>query len=96
MERVHLDVLGLFTPSANGNKYVLMMIDQFSRWVECIAIHEQYTETVVQEFLTRFVATFGCPIKVQTDQGTNFESNLKHFVQPWERQKQEPPFIDLL
>ena len=26
MERVHLDVLGLFTPSANGNKYALMMM----------------------------------------------------------------------
>ena len=31
---------------------------------------------MVQEFLTRFVATFGCPIEVHSDQGTNFESNL--------------------
>ena len=58
MERVHLDVSGPFTQSKSGNKYVLMMIDQFSKWVECSAIPEQSTETVVQEFLTCFVATF--------------------------------------
>ena len=53
-----------------------MMIDQFSKWVEYSAIPEQSTETVVLEFLIRFVATFGCPTEVHTDQGTNFESNL--------------------
>ena len=46
MERVQLDVSG--PPSESGNQYVLMMIDQFSKWVECNAIPEQSTETVVQ------------------------------------------------
>ena len=31
MERVHIDVLGPFTMSALGNKYVLVMIDQFTK-----------------------------------------------------------------
>ena len=74
IERVHLDVLGPFTPSESGKKYVLMMIDQFSKWVECSTIPEQPTETMVQEFLTCSVTTSGCPIKVHNDQGTNFES----------------------
>ena len=79
MERVHLDVLGPFTPSESGKKYVLMMIDQFSKWVECSAIPEQSTETVVQEFFTLFVTTFGCEIKVHTDQGTNLNQiSLDH------------------
>ena len=69
MERVHLDVLGPFTPSENRNKYVIMMIDQFSKWVECVPV-------VVEKFLIHFIATFGCPVSVHTDQGSNFESQL--------------------
>ena len=30
MERVHADILGPFTTSRSGNKYILMMCDQFS------------------------------------------------------------------
>ena len=40
-ERVHLDFLGPFTTSDSGNKYILMMIDQFSRWLELYALPEQ-------------------------------------------------------
>ena len=30
MERVHIDILGPFTPSDKGNQYVLMLVDQFT------------------------------------------------------------------
>ena len=32
-DRVHLDILGPFCESTKGNRYVLMIIDQFSRWL---------------------------------------------------------------
>ncbi|CAG2204197.1 unnamed protein product [Mytilus edulis] len=32
MERVHLDILGPFNTSNSGNNYVLMMVDQFTKW----------------------------------------------------------------
>ena len=76
MERIHLDVLGPFTMSNSGNTYVLMMCHQFSKWLECSAIPDQKAETVAEQFLTRFVATFGCPVQIHTDQGKNFESDL--------------------
>jgi hypothetical protein len=41
MERVHLDILGPFNPSENGNRYILMMVDQFSKWVEMAVIPDQ-------------------------------------------------------
>ena len=39
MERVHVDILGPFTTSHSGNEYILMMCDQFTKWLECAAIH---------------------------------------------------------
>ena len=35
MERVHLDILGLFPKSHSGNVYILMLVDQFTKWLEC-------------------------------------------------------------
>ena len=76
MERVHLDVLGPFTISACGNKYILMMVDQFTKWVECAAIPEQSAETVAVKFISHFVSPLGFPTEIHTDQGRNFDGQL--------------------
>ena len=34
LERVHLDILDPFIPSSSGNQYVLVLVDQFTKWVE--------------------------------------------------------------
>ena len=36
MERVYLDFLGPLSCTARGNEYVLVMVDQFTKWEECI------------------------------------------------------------
>ncbi len=79
MERVHPDILGPFVESRHGNKYILSMVDQFSKWIELAAIPDQTAEVIAQRFLTHFVTTFGCPIEVHTDQGRNFTSNLSSY-----------------
>lgn len=76
MERVHIDILGPFITSRRGNKYILSMVDQFSKWIELAAIPEQTAEEVAKQFLLHFIVTFGCPIEVHSDQGRNFGSNL--------------------
>ena len=35
-DRVHMDILGPFCQSETGKRYMLMIIDQFSRWVEMV------------------------------------------------------------
>ena len=44
MERVHLDVLGPFNISSKGNKCVLGMIDQFTKWLECVPLPDHSAE----------------------------------------------------
>ena len=56
MERVHLDVLGPFVKSALGNKYILVMVDQFTKWVDAAAIPEQSAETVALKFIDYMVS----------------------------------------
>lgn len=76
MEHVHLDILGPFNVSETDNLYILMMVDQFSKWVEMAAIPDQSALLVAQKFVAHFIATFGCPLDVHMDQGRNLDGNL--------------------
>ena len=76
MERVHIDVLGPFPISKLGNKYILVMVDQFTKWVDCAAIPEQSAETVALKFFDYFMSPIGIPMEIHSDQGSNFESQL--------------------
>ena len=76
MERVHIDILGPISESDRGNRYVLVMVDQFTKWVECCALPDQSAETVARSFVDNIVARLGCPFELHSDQGRNFESNV--------------------
>ena len=76
MDRLHLDVLGKFPISSSGNKYILVIMDQFTRWVETFTIPDQGAETTAKTLVNHFIAHFGAPLELHTDQGRNFESEL--------------------
>ncbi len=76
MERVHLDFLGPLPKTAKGCEYILMMVDQFTKWVECVALPSQTAEVTAHAAITGFFCRFGCPFQMHTDRGTNFESQL--------------------
>ena len=76
MERVHMDFLGPLPVTKNNNSYILVMVDQFTKWVECIALPSQTAEVTAQAAVNEFFSRFGYPFQIFTDQGSNFESNL--------------------
>ena len=41
MERVHIDFLGPVPKTPRGNEHILMMVDQFTKWVECVPLPSQ-------------------------------------------------------
>ena len=73
MERVHLDILGPINPrSKSGSAYILVMVDQFTKWVELAALPAQNAEITADAFLKHFIVTFGCPQEVHTKYGEKF------------------------
>ena len=76
MERVHLDFLGPLPETPRGNVNILMMVDQFTKWVECIPLPTQTAEETARAAVDHFFSRFGYPFQVFSDQGRNFESKL--------------------
>ncbi|CAG2193490.1 unnamed protein product [Mytilus edulis] len=76
MGRVHMDLLGPLPVTKQKNKYVLMIVDQFTKWLECFPIPGQTAEIVAKAAVDGFISRFGCPLEVHTDQGKNVDGNL--------------------
>ena len=76
MERVHLDILGPCPKSHSGNVYILMLVDQFTKWLECYPLPEQNGEMIGKAVVEGFIARFSCPLQIHTDQSQNFTGNL--------------------
>ncbi|VDH94525.1 Hypothetical predicted protein [Mytilus galloprovincialis] len=76
MDRVALDVMGPFPKSKNGNRFILVIGDHFTRWMEAYPLPNQYSHIVAEKLVNEFVSRFGIPLEIHTDQGTNFQSNL--------------------
>ena len=62
MECVHLDILGLFNVSSKGSKYVLGMVDQFTKWLECVPLPVQSAEKIATAAIDEFFCRFGMPL----------------------------------
>ena len=76
LEKIGMDILGPIPETERGNKYILVISDYFSKWTAAYALPDQTAFTVAEAFLQNFVALFGAPKQLHTDQGRDFESRL--------------------
>ncbi|KAL5966883.1 Transposon Tf2-11 polyprotein [Taenia solium] len=62
------------------NRYILLMVDCFTKVAEVESMKSQDAETVASTFFNRWICQHGVPESVHSDQGPNFESRL--FIEP--------------
>ena len=73
--QVALDIMGPL-PESSGNKYILLIGDQFTKWYEAIPMSNQEASTVAKAFVNVWVSRIGCPANLHRVKGTNFMSNF--------------------
>ena len=59
MERVAMDILGPLPTAKQGNKYMLVIMDLFTKWTEAIAIPNLESSTICTAFVDNFITKFG-------------------------------------
>eukprot|EP00731_Ephydatia_muelleri_P023718 Em0015g1301a len=76
MQIVAVDIMGPFPETKDGNRYVLVASDYFTRWVEVYAIPNQEAVTVAEKLVNEMFCRFSPPEQLHSDQGRQFESKL--------------------
>ncbi|CAF1433061.1 unnamed protein product [Rotaria sp. Silwood1] len=77
LELVSMDFWGP-TPqfSANGNKYVLVITDYYTRYVVACPLPNNTATSTAKSFVEQFIFKFGIPRRLITDQGVHFNNEL--------------------
>ncbi len=74
MERVAMDIIGPLPNTSDGNRYILVVVDYFTKWLEAYAIPNQEVRTIAQKLVDEWICRYGAMQRLHTDQGRNFES----------------------
>lgn len=72
---VHLDHVGPFVLTERDNKYVLTIVDGFSKYVVLKAVKDVTTTETIY-YVTEFICNYGKPTRIITDRGTAFTAAI--------------------
>ena len=68
---LHIDLVGPLPPS-EGHRYLLTIVERFSRWPEALSLRYILAASCIQAFVRGWLPHFGVPDKVITDRGAQF------------------------
>ena len=73
---VATDYLGPFPVTNRGNRYILLLTDHFTKYVEILAVPDMTAEVCASNILNEFISRWGCPLSIHSDQGRTYESRV--------------------
>ena len=76
LERIGIDVTGPFPKSSRGNKFMVTLVDHYTKWAEAYPVPNHEAPTVARVLVEQFIVRFGVPVEILSDQGSEFCSHL--------------------
>lgn len=59
MERIVIDIFGELFEIDNGNRYILVVVDYFIKWMECFVMFNMELKIVVMKIVEEVIIWFG-------------------------------------
>src|SRR6266542_2030420 len=75
-ERWRIDIVGPLSITREGNRYIVVAIDYFSRWPEARSLKIANADTVVTFLYEEIICRFEAPRILQSDRGTHFVNEV--------------------
>lgn len=71
-----VDFTGPLPTTLHGNRYIIVFINIFTKWVEALAVPDQTAATASKALIECIVSRYGIPDQLHSDQGRQFESEI--------------------
>ena len=71
-EKIPWDIMGPLPITDQGNKYILVITDLFTKWVEAFPLKETSSISLAKVLVDEVVCRFGVPASIHSNQGANF------------------------
>ena len=75
MEFVSFDIAHM-EPDAEGYRYLLLMGDVFSKYIEAVPLKEQSSANIIHALWNSWITKNWCPMYMLSDQGGNYSADL--------------------
>jgi hypothetical protein len=85
-----IELVGPLNETIAGDKYLLTILDTFTRWVIAVPIRSKESHVVADALYRNLLTKHGCPSVIYSDQGTEFvNAGLKSMCKSWGIRKLE-------
>ena len=75
-ERIAVDILGPLPRTTSGHRYILVIGDYFTKWMEAYPLVTQEATEVATKICEEYFCRYGIPGELHSDQGRSFECTL--------------------
>jgi hypothetical protein len=76
-----VDLCGPFPKSKQGNVYVMVCVEYFTKQIEAVPIPDKTAETTTRVFLDRVICQYGACAEVVTDGGREFQGQFARLLE---------------
>ena len=73
---IAIDHIGPFPMTNRGNKYILVIVDRFTKYAEAVACVDDTAATTAQIIIDHVICRYGFPLVLLSDRGSGFTSGL--------------------
>ena len=75
-DMLSIDVMGPFIGSKKGERYILSIIDCFSKYLILVPLRDHTAPSVSKALYERVIGYFRCPRRILSDRGTEFTGRI--------------------
>ena len=73
---VSIDIVGPLPKTRADDKFILVVVDYFTKWIELFPLANTQAQLIAQLFLYKVIRRFGFPVRIISDNGVQFLSKL--------------------